>query len=206
MTVIVTILAFGWTGIFLFFLLSIKVNGLAKKNEYALIHVLFILIFSSWLPIPLIFSILFAGWPAQIGALYGILSLSLFIIAMALQTGHIIYSNRHAHEQKKLWDNYDSWMMSMLSDPIEVIAGIFAWISAIFNAIALVHHNIGFTSIIIFLLSLQIIYCVALLLRSVLNSPPQWINSIKPNPYILNIGLFLYFLVILIRLTIDYYL
>lgn len=130
------------------------------------------------------------------------LALVIFIVAMALQTGHIVYSNKHSKENKDLWEANDEWMMNLLSDPIEMIAGIFNWIGAIFIGTALLQNNYPFFAAIIFLLSLQMIYCLALLFRTCVNAPPKWIQSIKPNSVVLNLGLFLYYIVLLLFLVI----
>ncbi|MET1249964.1 hypothetical protein ABWW58_14385 [Sporolactobacillus sp. STCC-11] len=199
-----TTLAFGWVGVMLFLLLSIFLQSLLRKNEFALIHVLLIFIFTCWLPIAFSLAFFINGWAAKIGTLFCVLALIMFIIAMALQTGYIVYSNKHSKENKDLWEANDEWMMNLLSDPIEMIAGIFNWIGAIFIGTALLQNNYPFFAAIIFLLSLQLIYCLALLFRTCVNAPPKWIQSIKPNSVVLNLGLFLYYLILLLFLVIHH--
>jgi hypothetical protein len=204
MPMLITTLAFGWIGILLFLLLAIFLQVLSQKNEFALIHVLLIFIFTCWLPVAFSLVFFISGWTAEIGTLFCVLALIIFIIAMSLQTGHIVYSNKHSKDNKDLWEANDEWMMNLLSDPIEMIAGIFNWIGAIFIGAALLHNNHLFFAVIIFILSFQIFYCFALLFRTCLNYPPKVIQSIKPNSVILNLGLFLYYIVLLLFLMINH--
>ncbi|MFT8312086.1 MAG: hypothetical protein ABF629_13055 [Sporolactobacillus sp.] len=201
---LITTLAFGWIGVMLFLLLAVFLKMLTKKNEFALIHLLLIFIFTCWLPVAFSLVFFISGWAARIGTLFCVLALIIFIIAMALQTGQIVYSNKHSKENIDRWEANDEWMMSMLSDPIEMFAGIFNWVGAIFIGLSLLQNNHSFFAAIIFLLSIQLIYCFALLFRTCLNTPPKVIQSIKPNPMILNLGLFLYYIVLLMFLMINH--
>ncbi|MCQ2009805.1 hypothetical protein NOM01_07275 [Sporolactobacillus sp. STSJ-5] len=201
---VVPTLAFGWIGVILFLLLAVFLKNLTQKNEFALIHVLLIFIFTCWLPVAFSLAFSINGWAAKIGTLFCVLALIMFIIAMSLQTGYIVYSNKHSKENKDLWEAKNEWMMNLLSDPIEMIAGIFNWIGAIFIGTSLLQNNHHFFAAVVFILSLQVIYCLALLFRTCLNTPPKWIQSIKPNSVVLNLGFFLYYSVLLLFVMIHH--
>ncbi|MCL1631493.1 hypothetical protein M3N64_05960 [Sporolactobacillus sp. CPB3-1] len=194
---------FGGLGILLFLLLAFLLPILSRNNEYALIHVFLIFIFASWLPVVFSCAFFLGDWAAKIGSLFGTVALIIFIVAMALQTGHIAYVNQHEEENEDLWASRDDWMMQMLSDPIELFAGIFFWLSALFVGVSLLNaHHSAFAAA-VFVLSLQLPYCGVLLFRTCLNHPPKLLQRIKPNSVVLNLGLFLYLFVVLLFMLMN---
>src|SRR5690625_2029760 len=109
---------FGWTGILLFLAIIFTFQRMAKKNEYAFLHLLMAVMYAMWLPLPFVLYQLLNSDTLLIGTVFGSTYLILLVVTMILQTGHIAFITKH-NEDGAITDMLGGYMMATLSNPYE---------------------------------------------------------------------------------------
>jgi hypothetical protein len=96
-------LIFGWLGILVYLIVLFTANQLQKNGESALLHLLICLAFIFFTPLPLYLIISNQSELFVISSVFGFLFLIMIITTMALQVGHLSYSNNQGKSEK--WED-----------------------------------------------------------------------------------------------------
>ncbi|MGE7601581.1 hypothetical protein ACQKL5_03655 [Peribacillus sp. NPDC097675] len=192
----------GWIGILLFLFIATTFNKLAKNNEFGFLHLLMAVMYVMWLPIPIAMTHLLNNEALQVGMIFGIIYLSMMIITMALQTGHIVHIEREVNKSTTQ-EERSNHMMATLSGPFELLANILKCIWALFLTIAFWENNNFLLAIIMSLFCLLIVYFLAILVDISLLKRIKFFGRFKPNPYFFNIETFCFFLILMSFISIH---
>ena len=97
--IIISTLLLGWIGIILFLFLAVTFPKLAKNNEFGFIHILMAMMYAMWLPIPIALYEILHTASLKVGMIFGLVYLSMMIITISFQTGHIVHSEKVSQPQ-----------------------------------------------------------------------------------------------------------
>ncbi|WP_051641018.1 hypothetical protein [Bacillus sp. MB2021] len=194
--IIISTLVLGWIGIVLFVILAVKFPKLAKNNEFGFIHILMAFMYAMWLPIPITLYEILHTDSLKMGMIFGTVYLSMMIMTMSLQTGHIVHSEKVSQPQA-----ISNHLMATLSGPFELMANILKSIWVIFLAVAFWKQQYVMMANLMGIIGILIIYFVLLLIKESLLKPNKILNRIAGNPYFFNIEVFFLFVSLLIFLT-----
>jgi len=194
--IITSTLVLGWIGILLFLILAITFPVLAKNNEFGLIHIIMAFMYAMWLPIPIMMYEILHNSILKIGMIFGLVYLSMMIMTMSLQTGHIVHSEKESQSQ-----TISNHMMATLSGPFELMANILKSIWVFFLAVAFLEQQYVVMASLMGTISLLIIYFFLLLVKNSLIKPNKFLKRMVVNPYFLNLEMFCLFLSLIIFIS-----
>lgn len=183
----------GWIGILIFIVIALTFNKLAHHNEFGFIHLLMAVMYAMWLPFPLVLNQLLNKEVLMVGMIFGTIYLSMMVITMTFQTGHIVHiameENKSTYREER-----SNHMMATLSGPFELLANILKCIWAVFLSIAFWENNNFIMASIMFFFSLLIVYFLILLIDSSLVKRLKFFEKFKSNPYLFNLETLFFFL------------
>ncbi|WP_066499103.1 hypothetical protein [Abyssisolibacter fermentans] len=196
----------GILGIIIFIIIVTSFKKLLKNNESGFLHLLMSFMFICWMPIPFViylelktYSFLF------IGALFGTVSLIIYVITMVLQASHLSYSartSRTSNENKELWRKNDDWMLNgLLGSQAELLAGFLKGVWSIFLTIAFCLDGQILLSILGIIYSLFTIMYLFKLLDTSLIKETNIFKIIPINTIMINFETSSWFLILLIWLV-----
>lgn len=185
----------GWIGILIFLFIATTINKLVKNNEFGFLHILMAIMYAMWVPIPIAMTHLLNNEALQVGMIFGIIYLSMMIITMAFQTGHIVHIERES-KKSTTQEERSNHMMATLSGPFELLANILKCMWALFLTIAFWENNNFLLAIIMSLFCLLIVYFLAILVDISLLKRIKFFGRFKPNPYFFNVETFCFFLIL----------
>lgn len=192
----------GWIGVFLFLLIALTFNKLANHNEFGFLHILMAVMYVMWLPVPIAMTHLLNSEALQVGMIFGILYLSMMIITMAFQTGHIVHIEKELNKSTTQEERSDH-MMATLSGPFELLANILKSMWALFLSIAFWETDNFIWAIIMALFFLLIIYFLSILVDTSLLKRIKFFGRFHPNPYFFNAETLCFFLVLMSFISIH---
>jgi hypothetical protein len=190
----------GWLGILTYLLLILAANKLLKNGESALLHLIICFAFIFFTPLPLYIGTNIHNQYFLLSTVFGYLFLIMIIITMALQVGHLSYSNKQ--QNNEIWEERDNWMIhGMLGDVFESIVNVVfhIWILLLAVGFFLVHNFVMGTIMTIF--SLFIIRSLGILLNVVIKKPTRLFKVFKMNSTITTIETFIFFLILVCWMT-----
>ncbi len=157
--------------------------------------------YAMWLPLP--FALYFELEQELLftGSIFGFVYLLMLVITMGFQTGHIVHIVKQ--EQSEVWDERASWMLDTFSSSFEGLANVFKSIWSIFLAIAFWINEEITMAILMSLFSLMIIYYLNNLINVSTIKRIKLTEKLKPNPFIYNIEALLFFLTLMIYITMQ---
>ena len=191
---------FGWTGILLFLAIIFTFQRMAKKNEYAFLHLLMAVMYAMWLPLPFVLYQLLNSDTLLIGTVFGSTYLILLVVTMILQTGHIAFITKH-NEDGAITDMLGGYMMATLSNPYESLLGVFKCIWAIFLGIAFWQNDEMIMASLMLLFGLLVFYYLFIMLDASLVKRVKLFAKVKPNPFIINLETLFFFIILMSYVT-----
>ena len=194
--IIISTLVLGWIGIVLFVILAVTFPKLANNNEFGFIHILMAIMYAMWLPIPITLYEILHTDSLKMGMIFGIVYLSMMIITMSLQTGHIVHSAKERQSQA-----ISNHLMEILSGPFELMANIVKSIWVLFLAVAFWEQEYVIMATVFGIFSLLFIYFFLLLLKASLIKPNIFLKKIHANTYFFNLEMFSLFLSLMLFIT-----
>ncbi|WP_042224704.1 hypothetical protein [Oceanobacillus manasiensis] len=191
----------GWIGIGIFVTMLLTFMKLIKNKEHGFLHLLMGFMYAMWLPLP--FALYFELEQELLftGSIFGFVYLLMLVITMGFQTGHIVHIVKQ--EQSEVWDERASWMLDTFSSSFEGLANVFKSIWSIFLAIAFWINEEITMAILMSLFSLMIIYYLNNLINVSTIKRIKLTEKLKPNPFIYNIEALLFFLTLMIYITMQ---
>lgn len=187
----------GYIGIFIFIIVAVSFQKMNQNEEYGLIHLLMALMYAVWLPIPIAIYILTESELLIIGSIFGIVYLSMLVITMIIQTGHLVHSVKEARKSGS-WEERDTWMFAVFAGPYEVFANVLKGIWALFLAITFWETGEFLMGSLMSLFSLLSIYYLLLLVKTSMVRQYKYLDKIKANPYLLNLETIVFFVVLVV--------
>src|SRR5690625_829935 len=191
---------FGWTGILLFLAIIFTFQRMAKKNEYAFLHLLMAVMYAMWLPLPFVLYQLLNSDTLLIGTVFGSTYLILLVVTMILQTGHIAFITKH-NEDGAITDMLGGYMMATLSNPYESLLGVFKCIWAISLGIAFWQNDEMIMASLMLLFGLLVFYYLFIMLDASLIKRVKLFAKVKPNPFIINLKTLFFFIILMSYVT-----
>jgi hypothetical protein len=179
-----------------------SVKKLMKGNEFGFIHIIFALMYATWLPLPVALYQLLGSEVLFAGSLFAYLYLFMLIISMALQTGHINYLVKQ-NEGKEISDEQGAYMMATLTNPFESVAGVFQSIWALFLAIAFWENGVLWMAILMSAFSLLFFYYLFMALDASLVNRIKLFSRVKPNTYFINLGTLIFFFSLVLYISVS---
>ncbi|WP_017186606.1 hypothetical protein [Alkalibacillus haloalkaliphilus] len=195
-----TVIILGWTGVILFSIMILTLSKMMKSNEYGLIHILMAIMYTLWLPLPIVLYMVVDFDLLLIGAVFGSVYLLMIIVTMTFQTGHIAFLLNYKGAQNDL-ELYGDYMMSMLSKPFETYANVLKSLWALILAIAFWNTQELLMVILMIPFVILLSYYVAILINDSLVNSVKGIRNIKPNPILINLETLLFFIILISYLT-----
>ncbi|KAB7672848.1 hypothetical protein [Bacillus sp. B1-b2] len=192
----------GWIGIVLFLITAISFSKLANINEFGMIHLLMAMMYTCWVPIPIIYNRLLNGEMIETGTIFGLLYLIMLLFTMTLQTGHIVHIDRVGNNDTEAMDR-SNHMMATLSGPFELMANVIKCIWALLLGFAFWENQHLIMAGMMFLFSLLILYYLPLLFKSSLVRSIKILEKVKSNTYFINLETFAFFLILIVFLTLQ---
>ncbi|WP_443259480.1 hypothetical protein [Virgibacillus sp. L01] len=138
----------------------------------------------------------------KVGMIFGIIYLSMMVITMTFQTGHIVHIAKEDYKSTTI-EERSNHMMATLSGPYELFANILKCIWALFLSIAFWETNNLLMAGIMFLFSLLITIFLPIFIDSSLVKRLKFFEKFKPNPYLFNLETFCFFLILMIFISIQ---
>ncbi len=191
----------GWIGIIMFLGIMLSYRWITRNNEFALLHILLAFMFAMWLPLPFTLVHILNVEYLRIGAIFGTVYLLMLVVTMTLQAGHIAFIEK-TNDGKEIPAVQGQYMMSTLSDPFEGLANIFKCIWGLFLALAFWQESERILAVSMFLFCLFIFYYLAITINTVLVKQVKLFSQVKANIYLTNLETFLFFLVLVIFITV----
>ncbi|HWL26064.1 MAG TPA: hypothetical protein VNR38_20320 [Ureibacillus sp.] len=185
----------GWVGVILYLYLMFSFRKMAKRNEFAFLHIILAFIYAMWIPLPLAFNKLLDSEFIQVGNIFGLVYLVMILITMTLQAGHISYIVKQ--EVNSINENFSNYLMATLSAPFESFANILRCIWALFIGISFVTSDEILMASLMFFYSLLIIYYVMLMLNTCLVKGVRVFSKFKPNFVFTNLETFIFFIILI---------
>jgi hypothetical protein len=128
-------------------------------------------------------------------SVFGYLFLIMIITTMALQVGHLSYSNNQGNSEK--WEDRDNWMIhGMLGDIFESIVNVIFHIWILLLAIGFLIEKKYILGVLMAIFSVLIIRSLGILFNTVVKKPILFLRAFKMNPIITTLETILFFLVI----------
>ncbi|CDO02598.1 hypothetical protein BN988_01071 [Oceanobacillus picturae] len=191
----------GWIGIGVFVTILLTFMKLMKNKEQGLLHVVMGFMYAMWLPLP--FALYFEQEQELLltGSIFGFVYLLMLVITMGFQAGHIVHIVKQ--EQSEIWEERATWMLDTFSSSYENLAGVFKSVWSIFLAISFWLNGETWIAILMSLFSLMIIYYVNNLVNQSTIKRIKFLEKLKPNPFIYNIEALLFFLTLMIYITMQ---
>lgn len=190
----------GWIGLALFIGLLCTYRTLMEHNEYALIHLWMVLMYTMWLPIPVVYDRMMNVEQYVIGAIFGTVYLLLLIIGLLLQTGHLVFTLKH-QEKEKISNEIAQYMMVTLSHPLEAFANVLRGGWAISLSVAFWQNEALIWSIVMMIWAVGTLYYIAISLDASLVKRFKILERVKPHPLFVNIDTGLFFTVVMSYVT-----
>jgi len=101
----------GWLGILIFLIIIFMLQRMIKSKEYAFLHFLMAIMYSLWLPLPIILFFMIDSDVLLVGTVFGSVYLIFLVIGMVLQTGHLAFIIKH-NENGAITDSHRNYMMA----------------------------------------------------------------------------------------------
>ncbi|WP_162785148.1 hypothetical protein [Bacillus sp. P14.5] len=199
---ILSTLICGYIGITLFILVAVFFQKLNQNEEYGFLHLLMALMYAIWLPIPIAIYKITENELLIIGSVFGIVYLSMLVITMMIQTGHLVHSVKEGRKSGS-WEERDTWMFAAFGGPYEVFANVLKGIWALFLAIAFWQSGEFLMASLMSLFSLLSIYYLLLLVKTSMVNPITYLAEIKANPYFINLETIAFFIVLVAYIGIN---
>jgi hypothetical protein len=191
----VSFIVFGWLGILVYLIVLFTANQLQKNGETALLHLLICLAFVFFTPLPLYLILSNHSQFFVISSVFGFLFLIMIITTMALQVGHLSYSNNQDKSDK--WEDRDNWMIhGMLGDVFESVVNVIFHIWILLLAVGFIIEKKYVIGILMAIFSLLIIRSLGILFNVVVKKPISFLRNFKLNPIVTTLETILFFLVI----------
>lgn len=190
----------GWLGILIFLTIIFSFQKMIKNNEYAFLHLLMVIMYAVWLPLPFVLFQLLDSDILLVGTVFGSVYLILLVIGMALQTGHIAFLTKH-NESGAITDSQGDYMMSILSRPYESLVNVFKCIWAIFLGLTFWRNEEMLMAGLMFLFGIFIFYYLLIILDTSLIKRIKLFAKMKPNTFLVNFETLFFFLTLLIYIT-----
>ncbi|MGN7386987.1 hypothetical protein [Sporosarcina sp. SAFN-015] len=191
----------GWIGVLLFLIIISTYKKMAKRNEYAILHLLMALMYAMWLPLPLSLYLLLGSDTLLVGTIFGLAYLFMLVISMALQTGHIAFINKH-NEDHLIPEKHAEYMMATLTNPFESLLGVFKCLWAIFLAISFWENGEILMASIMLLFGLFIFYYLFITIDTSLMKRVKLFSKVKPNIVLVNLETLIFFIILMCYATI----
>lgn len=191
----------GWIGIIMFLGIMLSYRWITRNNEFALLHILLAFMFAMWLPLPFTLVHILNVEYLRIGAIFGTVYLLMLVVTMTLQAGHIAFIEK-TNDGKEIPAVQGQYMMSTLSDPFEGLANILKCIWGLLLALAFWQESERILAVSMFLFCLFIFYYLAITINTVLVKQVKLFSQVKANIYLTNLETFLFFLVLVIFITV----
>lgn len=191
----------GWLGVIIFIVILFMFQKLMKSNEYAFLHLLMAIMYALWLPLPFVFYQLLDSEILIVGTVFGIAYLILLIAGMVLQTGHLIFITKY-NENRTITESQGNYIMSTLSHPLEGLSNVFKCIWAIFLSITFWQSGQLLMATVMLVFGLFFIYYLLIILDASLIKRLKLFEKVKPNLILINIETLLFFVTLLIYLTV----
>lgn len=192
----------GWIGVFLFVVIIFTFQHLLTCKEHAFLHMIMAFMYVMWLPLPFVFYQLLQSDVLFIGSVFGTAYLLLLVVTLLFQAGHIKFLQKkdRAGDVPKVLGEY---MMVTLSNPFESFLGILKGLWALFLAISFwqLGDMVMFGLMAIF--GLFLFYYLCLTLNASLVKQVAFLEKIKPNRVIVNLETLVFFLILMIYLTVH---
>lgn len=195
----------GSIGILLFLVILATYSKLLKNNESGFLHLLMCLMYTCWLPLPIVINFKYKAYDfLVIGTLLGTTSILLLIITMILQASHLSYSALNTNKNVELWNNRDAWMLNgLLGGQVELFAFFLKTLWYIcLTYVFFINKNYIFFAIGIIYSMLIIFYFVMLIDKSLIKEI-SFIKKLKLNTLVINLETVSWFLIIIIWLYIN---
>ncbi|KGX90121.1 hypothetical protein [Pontibacillus marinus] len=190
----------GWLGVLIYLIVIFTANKLLENGESALLHLLICFAFILMTPIPLFLSITNSNQIFILSSVFGYLFLIMIITTMALQVGHLSYSNKQ--QDKELWEDRDNWMIhGMLGDVYESIVNVVFHIWIMLLAIGFFLEEKFLMGILMTIFTLFIVRSLGILLNEVIQKPIPFLRVFRMNPVITTLETLLFFITILCWIT-----
>ncbi|MDY7043571.1 hypothetical protein RVS70_05070 [Virgibacillus sp. M23] len=190
----------GWLGILIYLFLIFTANKLEKNGETALLHLIICFVFIFFTPLPLYLSFNNHNPIFWLSSIFVYLFLIMIIITMALQVGHLSYSNKQLNNDK--WQERDNWMIhGMLGDVFESIVNVVFHIWILLLAIGFFIEDEFVMAAIMTVFSLFIIRNLFILLNVVIKKPMRLFQIFKMNSVITTLETFIFFVVLVCWMT-----
>ncbi|TFB22796.1 hypothetical protein E3U55_06050 [Filobacillus milosensis] len=196
---LISAIILGVVGLVLYLLIFLTYRKLIQNNEHGFLHLIMALMYAMWLPLPIVLYQILNTEVLIIGAIFGMTYLIMMIMTMSLQTGHIVHIVKQ--EESPIWNERAEWLMTTLGSSVEGLANIFKAIWALFLAIAFWVNGSIVMAIILLVFQLVTIYYFINLLDQSLIKRYKFLEKFKPNPLIYNIEAFLFFLTLILYLS-----
>ncbi|MGP4072051.1 hypothetical protein ACTWQB_05805 [Piscibacillus sp. B03] len=192
----------GWIGVIIYLMIMFTYQKLAKHNEYGFIHMLMALMYTLWLPIPIVLYKLIDLELLLVGTIFGTVSLIMMLMTMTFQTGHIVFLTKQT--EQKIPDSTGNYMMATLSNPFEVLANVLRMVWAIFLALSFWSINQIAMAMIMSTFSLLSIYYLLMMIDTSLVKRVTFLEKFKPNMILVNSETLSFFSILVIYLTVTY--
>ena len=190
----------GWLGVLIYLLLILTANKLEKKGETALLHLIICFAFIFFTPLPLYLCFSNHNPIFLLSSIFGYLFLIMIIITMALQVGHLSYSNKQQNNEK--WKDRDNWMIhGMLGDVFESVVNVVFHIWILLLAIGFFLEEKIVMGALMTIFSVFIIRSLLILLNVVIKKPIRLFKVFKMNSVITTLETFIFFLVLVCSMT-----
>ncbi|MGM0846522.1 MAG: hypothetical protein ACQEUT_16220 [Bacillota bacterium] len=194
---ILSTLICGYLGIALFILVAVFFQKLNQNEEYGLLHILMALMYAIWLPIPIAIYKITENELLIIGSVFGIVYLSMLVVTMIIQTGHLVHSVKEGRKSSS-WEERDTWMFAAFGGSYEVFANVLKGIWALFLALTFWQAGEFLMGSLMSLFSLLSIYYLLLLIKTSMVKPITYLDKIKANPYFFNLETIAFFIVLVV--------
>lgn len=195
----------GSIGILLFLVILTTYSKLLKNNESGFLHLLMCLMYTCWLPLPIVINFKYRIYDfLVIGTILGTTSILLLIVTMLLQASHLSYSALKSNNNANLWNDRDAWMLNgLLGGQVELFAFLLKtlWYICLTYVFFITKNYIFFTIGIIY--SLLVIFYFFMLLDKSLIKEISFMKKLKLNTLIINLETTSWFLIIIILLSVN---
>lgn len=195
----------GIIGILLFLAILATYSKLLKNNESGFLHLLMCLMYTCWLPLPIVINFKYkASDFLIIGTIFGTTSILFLIINMLLQASHLSYSALKSNNNSDLWNDRDAWILNgLLGGQVEIFAFFLKTLWYIcLTYVFFINNNCIFFSIGIIYSFLVVFYFFMLIDKSLVKTTP-FLANFKLNTLIINLETVSWFLFIIIFLVIT---
>jgi hypothetical protein len=199
---VISVVIFGWVSVLIFFIILFTYKKLIDNNEYAFLHILMAFMYSLWLPLPVTLFYVTDSQVLLIGTIFGLAYISMLIISLSLQTGHIIFLLKQ-NKDNAISEQHGSYMMATLSNPFEGLLGIFKSIWAFYLALTFWASEEPMFASLMTIHSLLFFYYLFIVLDASLIRRIKLISRVKSNPFVVNLETLIFFLILMVYVTFN---